>query len=71
MLYEIKVGSVTNAQRGIKALKAKGYRPIMTRLENPSSKDGCGYIIKVYADSESVVSILTQKGITVLGVDRS
>lgn len=70
MYYEIKVGSVTNAQRGVRLLKSKGYRAAMSRLENPSRADGCGYIIKVFCDDDNVINMLKSSGIPVLGADR-
>lgn len=70
MNFVIKVGSVTNAQRGMKILRAKGYRPMLSRMENPQPSDGCGYVIRVSAMSESeVVSVLRKAGVTVLGVE--
>ncbi len=69
MYYTIKVGSITNAQRGVRLLKNKGYRPTMSRLENPSKSDGCGYVIKVYSDSEKVINILRAGSVMILGVD--
>lgn len=70
MFFAIKVGSITNAQRAKNVLRNKGYRPILSRNENPLPGDGCGYLIKVEADDESkVVRILENSGITVLGVE--
>lgn len=69
MYYEIKVGSVTNAQRGVRLLKSNGYRPIMNRIEKPSKADGCGYMIKVFCDNDKVIDLLRAHNITVLGVD--
>lgn len=69
MYYIIKVGSITNAQRGVRLLKSKGYRPAMSRLENPTKGDGCGYVIKVYSDSDKVINILRAGSVTILGVD--
>lgn len=70
MYFEIKVGSVTNASRGVRLLKSKGYKASMARLENPSRADGCGYVIKVYGDDEKVINLLRTSGISVLGVER-
>ena len=42
MIYEIKVGSVTNAQRGAKLLKNAGYRVFVHKQLRPSPADGCG-----------------------------
>lgn len=70
MYYIVKVGSITNAQRGVRVLKAHGYRPMLNRLENPTKSDGCGYVIKVYSDSDKVINILRSSGVTILGVDK-
>lgn len=69
MYYEIKVGSVTNAQRSMRILKSRGYRPTMSRMENPKKTDGCGYVIKVYCEDDKVLGILKASGISVLGVE--
>lgn len=69
MYYEIKVGSITNAQRGMRLLKSNGYRPTMSRLEHPGKGDGCGYVIKVFCDNDEAVDMLKRNGVTVLGVD--
>lgn len=69
MNYIIKVGSVTNAQRGAKLLRSYGYKPNVTRLENPSKSDGCGFVIKVYDSQDRVTDILSKNGIRILGAD--
>lgn len=66
----IKVGSVTNAQRGAKILRSSGYKPQIKRLENPSQNDGCGYVLEVIASDNEPVDILKRKGINVKGVER-
>lgn len=68
--FAIKVGSVTNAQRGVRALKSKGYKASLGRIKNPHPNDGCGYVIKTFSDSEqAVVRILENAGVSVLGVE--
>lgn len=70
MLLALKVGSVTNAQRGAKVLRKKGYRPSISRVEKPQPSDGCGYVIKVSADrKEDVIALLKDNGISVTGVE--
>lgn len=70
MYFVVKVGSVTNAQRAIKILRKNGYRPLLSRLDNPQPSDGCGYVVKVTASSEKeIVTLLEKAGITVLGVE--
>lgn len=69
MYYKIKVGSITNAQRAMRLLKSRGHKVYLSRIENPSENDGCGYVIKVNSDVEEAVNLLQSHGIEVLGVD--
>lgn len=70
MRFAIKVGSVTNAQRGMRALRNKGYKPMLSRIQNPQPNDGCGYVINVTARSkEDIISVLEDIKISVLGVE--
>lgn len=69
MNFEIKVGSITNAQRAMKLLKSKNYRPSLSRIENPQPSDGCGYVVKVAASNDSIVGFLKKSGISILGVE--
>ena len=63
--------AVTNAQRGAKLLRNRGYKPIIHRIENPQPTDGCGYVIKLETgDEEKIYKILSQAGISVTGVER-
>lgn len=70
MILTIKVGSITNAQRGAALLRSSGYKPQIKRLENPSDNDGCGYVIKVDSKGNEPVNILRKNGIKVRGVDQ-
>lgn len=70
MLLAIKVGSVTNAQRGAKLLRQKGYRPTISRAQKPQPSDGCGYVIRVNSDRrEEITALLKDNGISVTGVE--
>lgn len=70
MYFAMKVGSITNAQRAMRELRRNGYRPVLSRIENPLPTDGCGYVIKLTAnDKNAVVSKLRNSGITILGVE--
>lgn len=70
MSFQIKLGSVTNAQRAFNLLKKRGYKPLLSRLQNPKAGDGCGYVIKMNADDQNkVLWILQKSGIRVLGVE--
>lgn len=68
--YYIKVGSITNAQRGQKLLRSKGYKAQIRRSENPSDSDGCGYMLVVSADSDYPLSVLSSNGIDVKGAEK-
>ena len=70
MLYRIKVGSITNAQRAKAILKEKGFNPYIVRITNPRREDGCGYAVKLTAiHLNSVLELLDSGGINVIGVD--
>ena len=70
MSLMIKLGSVTNAQRAQKKLSEKGYSSRLSRLQNPKSGDGCGYVLKTNSnDGEKIVRILENSGINILGVE--
>ena len=62
MIYEIKVGSVTNAQRGAKLLKNAGYRVFVHKQLRPSPADGCGYLLRL--------ALLRQHGVRITGVEQ-
>ena len=69
MKCEIKVGSVTNAQRGSKLLRRYGIKPTVSRIENTALGDGCGFVIGVdCVDCDTAKSLLVQNGIRILGV---
>lgn len=70
MLYRIKLGSITNAQRGRNILRNYGFKPSLTRLQNPSKEDGCGYVVKVKTDNiDKALSLLKQHGVNIIGVE--
>lgn len=71
MVYQFRVGSVTNAQRANRALAGHGYRGNVIRMASPSKEDGCGYAVRVSCESpEPVSAILRSAGVYVIGVDR-
>lgn len=71
MILTIKVGSITNAQRGVGVLRSAGYRPRVKRIENPGKNDGCGYAIEVSAQGDEPVNILKKNRINVKGVEQA
>lgn len=70
MVYYIKIGSITNAQRARSVLHAKSVNGQIRRLKNPGPGDGCGYVIAV-EDADEAVRILNKAGLRILGVERA
>lgn len=70
MIYEIKVGSVTNAQRGAKLLKNAGYRVFVHKQLRPSPADGCGYLLRLEDGDEEALALLRQHGVRITGVEQ-
>ncbi len=68
MVYYIKIGSITNAQRARSVLHAKSIKAQIKRLENPRPGDGCGYVLQL-EDADSAVSVLRKNGLRILGVE--
>lgn len=69
MIIDIKIGSVTNAQRGLHLLKSNGYKASVRKLEHPTKADGCGYVLRLNSESSEPIHLLEKNGIKVLGVD--
>ncbi|MCC8073708.1 MAG: DUF3343 domain-containing protein [Clostridiales bacterium] len=66
----IKVGSITNAQRGQKLLRMHGYKSQIKKSENQSAVDGCGYALLFESDSDEPIKLLEKNKIDVRGVER-
>lgn len=66
----IKVGSITNAQRGRVFLQSHGYKAEIKKIENPSRSDGCGYMLVLSSDDDKPLEILKMHGISIRGVER-
>lgn len=72
MYYDIKVGAITNAQRGARLLRYNGFKTTITRIDNPKPGDGCGFVLRVYAnDIEGALTILKNNGVRIMGVEHS
>ena len=63
--YVLVVRSVTNAMKGQKLLERYGISAYVERNTHPSSKQGCGYVIKIRGNLETAVSLLTSEGIKI------
>lgn len=71
MIYQFRLGSVTNAQRAKKVLLQKGIHAYMLRIAAPSKEDGCGYAVRVQCSEPAYITeLLSDAGIRVIGVDR-
>ena len=68
MIYEIKVGSVTNAQRGAKLLKNAGYRVFVHKQLRPSPADG--YLLRLEDGDGEALELLRQHGVRITGVEQ-
>ena len=69
MHFDIKVGSVTNAQRASRLRRSKGIKAGFHRIDNPLPQDGCGYAVSV-SDKSIALDILQKANIKVLGVEQ-
>lgn len=65
---DIKVGSVTNAQRAQAVLKKNNIKSQIKRIQNHNPGEGCGYIITVDS-GDKALEIIKGANIRVLGVD--
>ena len=60
--YYFMFGSVTTAMRGETVLKKMGYKAHMKK-DSSINPHGCGYVIHVYGDKESLEGVLQRNGI--------
>ena len=70
MSSEMKVDSVTNAQRGAKLLKNAGYRVFVHKQLRPSPADGCGYLLRLEDGDGEALALLRQHGVRITGVEQ-
>ena len=69
MFYLVKVGTITNAQRSKQALKNRGYKANVSRVEKPKKGDGCGYAVQLDCDDiDNVIAIIERENIQIRGV---
>ncbi len=71
MYYDIKVGSVTNAQRSIRLLRQNGIKASVIRIFKPKENEGCGYALRVNSNEKRrAVDLLRKNKIRIIGDDR-
>ena len=70
MIYEIKVGSVTNAQRGAKGLKSAGYRVYVHEQLRRSPAYGGGELLRLEDGDGEALALLRQHGVRITGVEQ-
>lgn len=71
MIYYIKIGSITNVQRGRAVLHGNSIKAQIKRIEDPQPGDGCGYVLVVDDDPEEAIRLLKKSGLRILGVEQS
>ena len=62
----VKVGSVTNAQKGKRVLVKNGFSAKVKRAAILQKEDGCGYSIVFRGNSEQGIHLLKQSGIHII-----
>ena len=65
---KVKVGSVTAAQKGKRALLQHGYRATIRRAAQLRRGDGCGYSLVFKGEGEKGIEILRNAGIHIISV---
>lgn len=65
---QVKVGSVTNAQKAKRLLKQNGYYCYIRRSADIKKGEGCGYSVIFRGDSEKGLNILENSGIRIISV---
>lgn len=63
----LKIKTVTQAERGRELLLARGYKAYIRRSAVTSDTEGCGYSINVNCKYEVAADILNRAGIHVQG----
>ena len=64
----VKVGSVTNAQKGKRILVKNGFHAKVKRAAILRKGDGCGYTIVFRGDKEKALHLLEQAGSRIISV---
>ena len=72
MFYEIKVKTITSAQRGVNILREYGVKAQIGRIKTLGKSEGCGYTLRVKTDCiDRIIKLLNSRGISTFGVERS
>ena len=64
----VVVRSITYAMKGQKLLERYGYTAYIERLSRPSSRQGCGYGVRVVGPFAGVLQLFEMAGIPVAEV---
>lgn len=62
------VRSVTNAIKGQKILENNGIGAYVQRNTSPTSRQGCGYGLKIEGNLQTAVNLLTAAGVKVVEI---
>lgn len=63
----IMVSSITYAIKGRDLLRSHGYKAYIEKTPSKLDTHGCGYSIVVYTDPATVLGILKDAGVKILG----
>lgn len=63
----LKIKTITQAERGRELLRARGYKAYIRRSAVTPDTQGCGYSIDVNCAYETAADLLGRAGIQVLG----
>ncbi|MBQ3431458.1 MAG: hypothetical protein IJG23_01595 [Clostridia bacterium] len=64
----VKVGSVTNAQKGRRILQRNGIHAVVKRSVHIRKGDGCGYTIVFNGERQTGIQLLQKAGIKIISV---
>lgn len=66
--YLIATGTITFAIKGRDALRRKGYKAGVEKINSGKNNNGCGYAIATSGDLSSIERILQDNGIKILEI---
>lgn len=65
------LGSITHAFKGRDYLQAKGYKVYVDRPSKELDPTGCGYVLTVHGDFNTVKSLLDEVCVRIIKIQRS
>lgn len=65
---QVKVSSITNAERGRKILEDNGIKAVIKRSSEIAADEGCGYSIFFNSEKEKGIALLRKAGVRIVGI---